>query len=254
MTSSTETITSDKYQEEYHESFVDKWDELIDWKGRAEGENGFFARILREHDCIRVLDAATGTGYHAVMLKRDGFDVTAADGSAEMIRKTEENAAEWGVELPTVVSDWRELSENVDGEFDAIVCLGNSFTHLFDENDRIETLKQFRKVLRPGGILVIDQRNYDRILDEGFSTKHAFYYCGNGVTAEPIEVDDTAAKFEYSFPDGAKHYLTMFPIRKKQLQSLLQKAGFEIIEDYGDFELDWDPSDTDFIVHIARAK
>ena len=32
---------SGKYQEEYVHAFVDKWDELIDWDGRAkaEGEN-----------------------------------------------------------------------------------------------------------------------------------------------------------------------------------------------------------------------
>lgn len=246
-------ITSDKYQEEYHESFVDKWDELINWEARAEGENGFFAGILREHGCKRVLDVASGTGYHAVMLSKDGFDVTAADGAAEMIRKTEENAQEHGVELTTVVSDWRELSSNLDGTYDAIVCLGNSFTHLFDQGDREAALSEFRNVLKPGGLLVIDQRNYDRLLDEGFSTKHQYYYVGAGVTAGPIEVDESYVKFEYSYPDGAKHYLTMYPIRKQMFTELLQDAGFDILETYGDFERDWDPSNTDFLVHIAKA-
>jgi SAM-dependent methyltransferase len=253
MVDQQNVITSDHYQEEYHESFVDKWDELINWEARAEGEDGFFARILRKHRAQRVLDAASGTGYHAVMLRHDGFDVTAADGAAEMIRKTEENARERGVELPTVQADWRELSKHIDGTFDAIVCLGNSFTHLFDEDDRIATLQQFRKVLKPGGILVIDQRNYDRILDEGFSTKHQYYYVGAGVTAEPIEIDPEAVKFEYSYPDGAKHYLTMFPIRKQVLTGLLNDAGFKVLETYGDFEREYDPADTDFLVHVAQA-
>ncbi len=249
-----QTITSDQYQEEYHESFVDKWDELINWEARAEGEDGFFATILREHGCQRVLDAATGTGYHAVILREEGFDVTAVDGAEEMIRKTNENARRRGVDLPAIVSDWRELSDNVEGGFDAIVCLGNSFTHLFDMDDRVTTMAEFRKVLKPGGLLIIDQRNYDRILDEGFSTKHQYYYVGTGVTAAPIEIDAEAVKFEYSFPDGAKHHLTMYPIRQKMLTDLITGAGFEILETFGDFKRDWQPSETDFLVHVARAK
>ena len=33
---------TDKYQEEYVHAFVDKWDELIDWEGRAKAEGEFF--------------------------------------------------------------------------------------------------------------------------------------------------------------------------------------------------------------------
>ena len=32
---------TDHYQHEYVESFVDKWDELIDWEGRAASEGQF---------------------------------------------------------------------------------------------------------------------------------------------------------------------------------------------------------------------
>ncbi len=247
------TLTSDLYREEYRPSFVDKWDDLIDWERRAEGENNFFGRLLREQGCRRVLDAATGTGYHAVMLSRDGFDVVAADGAAEMIRKTEENAREWGAEFPTVVADWRELSKRVEGEFDAVLCLGNAFTHLFDEEDRQLTLAEFRRVLKPGGLLMIDQRNYDMFLDHGFKTKHSYYYCGEEVSARPTAIDPEVVEFEYSFPDGEKYHLTMHPIRAGRLTDLLEDAGFGEITSYGDFELDYDPADADFIVHVAKA-
>ena len=55
---------SDKYQEEYVHAFVDKWDELIDWGGRAQAEGEFFIEKLREHGARKVLDVATGTGFH----------------------------------------------------------------------------------------------------------------------------------------------------------------------------------------------
>ena len=174
----SETITSDRYQDEYEPSFVDKWDELIDWEGRAKGEGDFYPSILRDAGCTRVLDAACGTGYHAVQLAKAGFDVLAADGAPDMVSKTAENAALLGVDLPVQQADWRTLADDVPGQFDAVLCLGNAFTHLFSEEERVQSLAQFRKVLRPGGLVIIDQRNYDSILDEGFSSKHQYYYTG----------------------------------------------------------------------------
>jgi glycine/sarcosine N-methyltransferase len=80
------------YQTEFVHSFVDKWDELIDWDRRARSEGGFFIRALKEHDARKVLDVATGTGFHAVQLIQAGFDVTSAGGSPFMLAKAFENA------------------------------------------------------------------------------------------------------------------------------------------------------------------
>ncbi len=82
---------TEHYQNEYVETFVDKWDELIDWDGRAESEGQFFIDILKKYGKHRVLDAATGTGFHSVQLLKAGFDVTSCDGSAEMLTKAFEN-------------------------------------------------------------------------------------------------------------------------------------------------------------------
>ena len=253
MAGDASTIDSDLYQEEYKPSFVDKWDELIDWEGRAAGEGDFFPRLLREAGCEKILDAACGTGYHSVQLARAGFDVLAADGAAEMLRKTEENAEAYGVSIPTAQADWRTLTDDLDGKFDAVLCLGNAFTHLFDEQERIETLAQFHAVLRPGGLLVLDQRNYDSILDEGFSTKHQYYYCGDGVEARPEEITDEYVRFRYSFPDGEVHHLTLCPIRQDYVKGLMEQVGFSGVRRFGDFQEDYDKLDPDFIIHVATA-
>ncbi|MEQ9681332.1 MAG: class I SAM-dependent methyltransferase, partial [Rhodospirillales bacterium] len=180
-----ETRRTDHYQREYVQTFVEKWDELIDWDARAESEGQFFIDILKARGKHRVLDAATGTGFHSVQLLKAGFDVTSADGNAEMLTKAFENARERNLVLHTAHADWRWLNKDVHGKFDAIICLGNSFTHLFDENDRRRALAEFYAALKWDGILILDQRNYDGMLDHGFSSKHKYYYCGDQVTAEP---------------------------------------------------------------------
>lgn len=124
-----------------------------------------------------MLDVATGTGFHSVALLSAGFETVSADGSAEMLARAFENGQKRGDHILRVVqADWRWLNRDVHGEYDAIVCLGNSFTHLFSERDRRKALAEFYAMLKHDGILILDQRNYDAMLDDGYTSKHRYYY------------------------------------------------------------------------------
>lgn len=242
---------SDHYQAEYVQSFVEKWDQLIDWNARAESEGTFFIQLLKKLGKHKILDAATGTGFHSVQLLRAGFSVTSVDGNAEMLAKAFENARRHDFVLRTIHADWRWLNRDVHDKYDAIICLGNSFTHLFDERDRRRTLAEFYAALRHDGVLILDQRNYDAILDHGFSSAHKYYYCGDQVTAEPEHVDDGLARFRYSFPDGSQFHLNMYPLRKEYVCTLMKQVGFQSVKTYGDFQETYRDHDPDFLVHVA---
>jgi SAM-dependent methyltransferase len=243
---------TDQYKEEYVKSFVEKWDDLIDWDRRAESEGDFFIRQLKDHGARRVLDVATGTGFHSVRLLEEGFEVVSADGSPEMLAKAFENARQRGHILRTVQADWRWLNRDIHEQFDAVICLGNSFTHIFAERDRRKTLAEFYATLNHDGILLLDQRNYDSILDHGFSTQHKYYYCGEDVVAEPEYVDTGLARFKYSFPDRSKFHLNMFPLRKDYTRRLMEEVGFQRVETYGDFQETFREEDPDFFIHVAE--
>jgi len=247
-----ETRDTGHYQKEYVQSFVEKWDELIDWDARAESEGWFFIDILKARGKQNILDVATGTGFHSVQLLKAGFDVTSADGNAEMLTKAFENARNRSLMLHTVHADWRWLNKDVHGKYDAIICLGNSFTHLHDEMDRRRALAEFYAALKWDGILILDQRNYDSILDHGFSSKHKYYYCGEQVTAEPEHVDEGLARFRYAFPDGSEFHLNMFPLRKAYTRNLMQEVGFQRIKTYGDFQETYQENEPDFFIHVAE--
>ncbi len=245
---------SDHYKHEYIEGFVDKWDELIDWDQRAKSEGDFFLRVLKEHGAERVLDVATGTGFHSIRLIEAGFDVTSADGSAEMLAKAFENGRKRGHLIRTVLADWRWANKDIQDTYDAIVCLGNSFTHLFDERDRRKALAEFYALLKHDGVLILDQRNYDSILDNGFSSKHTYYYCGDDVSAEPEHVDEGLARFVYRFPDKSQYHLNMYPLRKDYVRRLMGEVGFQRIDSYGDFKETYREGDPDFFIHVASKK
>lgn len=89
---------------------------------------------------------------------------------------------------PLVIEEanWLTLDKDVPagGGFDAVICLGNSFAHLPDsKGDQSEhrlALKNIASMVRPGGLLVIDHRNYDHILSTGCAPpgKNIYYKVG----------------------------------------------------------------------------
>ncbi len=182
-----------------------------------------------------------------------GFEVVSANGSAEMLTKAFENGREFGgCILRTVYADWRWLSRDVNGRYDAIICLGNSFTHLFEEQDRRKVLAEFYSMLKHDGVLILDQRNYGAILDDGFSSKHTYYYCGDSVTAEPEHIDEGLARFRYDFADGVQYHLDMFPLRRDYTRRIMLEAGFQRVDTYGDFQETYTDEKPDFFIHIAE--
>lgn len=243
---------SDHYRKEYIQAFVEKWDDLIDWNTRAAGEGSFFIDVLRAKGAKSVLDVATGTGFHSLSLLKAGFEVVSADGSADMLSKAFDNARDEGFIMRAVQADWRWLNRDVHGEYDAIICLGNSFTHLFKERDRRKALAEFYAMLKHDGVLILDQRNYDAILDNGFSFKHTYYYCGDNVSAEPVHMDDGLARFRYRFSDNSEYFLNMFPLRKNYVRRLMHEVGFQTVRTYGDFQETYQEEEPDFFIHVAE--
>jgi len=188
--------------------------------------------VLRERGAHRILDVATGTGFHSVRLLQAGFEVVSADGSPVMLAKAFfANARRKELILQTVHADWRWLNRDVHEKFDAIICLGNSFTHF---------------------ILILDQRNYDEMLDSGFYSKHTYYYCGINVKAEPEHVDEGLARFRYEFPDKSVFHLNMYPLRKDYVRTLMKEVGFQSIATYGYFQETYRQDEPDFFIHVAE--
>lgn len=250
-TKATKNVETDTYRDEYVEGFVDKWDDLINWDARGKGEGTFFIEELKKRGKHSVLDVATGTGYHSIKLLQHGFDVWSIDGSDEMLARAFDNGRKHGLILNTIQADWRWLNKNINGKYDAIICLGNSFTHLFSEDDRRKCLAEYYSALKHDGILIIDHRNYDGILDEGFQTRHTYYYAGDKIKAEPEHVEENLTRFRYEFPDKSVYHLNMYPLRKNYMERLLKETGFQTIETYGDFEETYKTENPDFYIHIA---
>ncbi|NNN32338.1 class I SAM-dependent methyltransferase [Streptomyces sp. S3(2020)] len=111
----------------------------------------------------RVLDCSCGIGTQAIGLARAGHRVVGGDLSAVAVARATAEATARGVELPVVAADMRQLPFP-DAGFDVVVCADNSLPHLLCAQDVIAALRDMRRVLRDGGLLVLTVRPYDELL------------------------------------------------------------------------------------------
>ncbi|WP_438866655.1 class I SAM-dependent methyltransferase [Pseudomonas sp. L1(2025)] len=241
------------YSTQYSPDFVEHWDALIDWEKRKAGEQGFFEQLLKSHGVKSVLDVSTGSGFHAVQLKQAGFEVVAADGSGTMLNKARQNFLERKLAIDSHHKEWLELDPDVLGTFDAVVCLGSSLCHVFEAHVRMSVLRKFRALLKPGGVLIVDQRNFFAIRAGNFKSSGNYYYCGASASVSLGRVDAQVCEFIYEFADKQRYSLKVYPLLPAELASEIQASGFFAHEDYGDFQRDFDSMNCDFVIHTARA-
>ncbi len=152
-----------------YDAFSDDYDRFVNWPSRLAFEMPFLERFLAGLGTggpARVLDAACGTGMHAVELARRGYPAAGADLSTGMVERARQNAAAAGVEVRFRAAPFGQLARAFAGElpFDALLCLGNSLPHVPGVEALGEALADFHACLRPGGGLLIQNRNFDAVL------------------------------------------------------------------------------------------
>jgi SAM-dependent methyltransferase len=102
----------------------------------------------------RVVDAGAGAGLASVALAALGHDVLAVDSTTRMLELTQARAQETGVAVELAEADAAQLPV-ADGSVDLVVALGL----LPWLSDPAPVVEEFRRVLRPGGGLVVTADN-----------------------------------------------------------------------------------------------
>ncbi|XP_072024506.1 glycine N-methyltransferase-like [Amphiura filiformis] len=194
---------------------------------RTEVYREWIVKLLRDRGCQSVLDVACGTGIDSVMLLEEGFQVMSCDASDKMVmhafrerwdRRKEEAFDAWEIEIANWLTLFDDIKKPGDG-YDCVVCIGNSFAHLPDFEGNLSNqklaFKNFHDMLKPGGVLIIDHRNYDAILDTGRAPVKNIYYKGNCIT--DIE---TSTLFKNGRPSMVTlDYIIDIGLAKKEMES-----------------------------------
>ena len=119
-------------------------------------------RLLNLNPGQSVLDVCCGYGRHAVLLAKWGLRVTAIDLSSKQIEEATVRASREGVAVDFLVGDAREMS--FQGGFDAVLNLFTSFGLFQDEADNLRLLERMAGALAPGGPLLVDLWNREKLI------------------------------------------------------------------------------------------
>lgn len=241
-------------------AMVESWGRLIDWKARRVAENGFLVESLQHFDCNKVFDASLGDGCDSIHLLQNGFSVVSNELDDGFIRKAQQNARANNVRLNVTSFDWRRLAKHFDdASFDAVLCLGNSLTYLFKKKDRLLTLKNFWRLLKPGGLLLIDERNYVDMLRRkremrapGFAFKNKSVYRGKTIRVRPSHISPAQVVLEYVDQlSGNTNTLHLYPFKKNELENHLATTNFVVRKKLFDYRSRKNPF-CEFISYVAQ--
>lgn len=128
---------------------------------RTRAEADFVFRALAPAPGAAVLDLACGHGRHAIEMAKRGLRVTGVDLSPRYLELAAEDAKAAGVEVAWVARDMRAL--DFDAAFDAAYSFFTSFGY-YGDADNEDVIARLARAVRPGGRLLLDLVNRDRML------------------------------------------------------------------------------------------
>jgi glycine/sarcosine N-methyltransferase len=160
MTASVEDFY-DRLADDYHLVYGDRWEEATEWQGAA------LQRVIEaaRPGARDVLDCACGIGTQAIGLARRGYRVHGTDISARSLARARREAQRLGAVVSFGLADFRDLAP-VPDDFDVVIACDNALPHLLDDAELTRALRAMRAKLRPGGLVVVSVRDYDRALRE----------------------------------------------------------------------------------------
>lgn len=114
-----------------------------------------------------VLDLGAGFGMHAIPLARRGARVVAIDSSEILLEELNSLKEKAGCaeKIRTVQDDLLNFAAHVHGPLSAILCMGDTLTHLPTIDDVRSLIASSLAALATGGQLILTFRDYTQALE-----------------------------------------------------------------------------------------
>ena len=147
----------------YYDDWSGDYDEtLTGWRYDAPEQVAAMLRAALPPDSV-ILDAGCGTGVSGRALRSAGFKtVDGVDISSESLKVSEASGAYRSLRL---VNMQRFPLPIPDNQYDGLACVG-VLTYLTDSKG---VLKEFTRIVRPGGVVVFTQRS-DLFIERNFES------------------------------------------------------------------------------------
>jgi D-alanine-D-alanine ligase len=149
-------VKADWWRDIFNANYLRTDGDVVDDPEITETEIDAFITMvdIRQDACI--LDLCCGQGRHVLELARRGYsNLYGVDRSHYLISRGKRVARQQGYAVTFREGDARKL-RLPDNKFDLIYLAGNSFGYFESADDDIAVLMELRRLLKPGGQLLID--------------------------------------------------------------------------------------------------
>jgi ubiquinone/menaquinone biosynthesis C-methylase UbiE len=181
-----------------------------------------------------VLDMAAGTGRHAIIFARKGFNVTAVDLSDNLLAIAKENSTKENVKVDFIHSDIRQF--NPQNKYDLIINLFTSIGYFEEDEENFYVLNKAYKLLNKGGYFVLDYFN-KAYLKRNLVPSTVEEFNGSVITQNRFIKGERIIKEITIDRDGKteNYFESVRMFSKDELINMIEKLGFKIIKTFGDF-------------------
>jgi glycine/sarcosine N-methyltransferase len=188
-----------------------------------------------------VLDIACGTGGYSLGLAAQGYDVTAVDLDAEMIRQLDTKVIKEACPIKSLQANMLDLESKLSNKFNLAFCIGNSIVHLENILQIKEFLSSAKKLLEVDGSLVLQIINFDRILLKDIKSLPTIEDKKLGLSFERNysynKLENTIYFKSKLSVDGRnfENEIPLYPLLQDELVKAVNDAGFKKVKLFGDF-------------------
>jgi 2-polyprenyl-3-methyl-5-hydroxy-6-metoxy-1,4-benzoquinol methylase len=188
----------------------------------------------------KIIDAGCGTGALAILLARRSAQVFGFDSDDLMIQAAR-NKQPQALNLKFKTGDLtEELYSFEQNKIDGILCFGNTLVHLTEKDKMEQFLRRASEILKPGGKLLLQIVNYDRILDQNITSLPAIETGKFTFVRKYRLLPEGLIDFETELTDNETgnrvvNKISLYPVRKDELEKMLQKY-FRTMNSYGDYK------------------
>jgi SAM-dependent methyltransferase len=214
-----------------------------------------------------VLELACGSGRLLAPLARAGFEVTGVDSSAPMLERAHARLATDGLEAALVQQRLQALE--VDGRFRTIIIGLDSFGLLIRQDEQLAALRAAKAHASHDGRLVLDLANgnlrgsseppEELIHDLTMPDPQTGRLITKFVLRRPKPSEQTDELMFFYDEQDERGYLrrNMVELQLRwftrfELELLLQTAGWQVEEVYGNYDLDPFGPNSDRLIMVAR--
>ena len=218
----------------------DKLNGDLDYVAWADGVENAFLKLMGKKPEL-VLDLACGTGRMTFELAHRGYDMTGIDLSIEMLMQARDRQKDENILW--LNQDMRSFE--LYGTVGAVVCCLDAVNFLMSIKDVEKCFSLVHNYLDEGGVFLFDVNTpykFENIFaDNAYILEDEGIYCGWQTSYNPktgvcdfyltVFEDDGEGYVRYDEIQREKKYSS------RQLQDALERAGFEVVGFFGDFNM-----------------